>query len=166
MRAIHALSILLISFLVVACATDVNTRQPLSPMSVGSLQFGEIDAASTLASVTPDHINRLKMSVSERVGKLPQGNVPVRIQMSVTEFDIQSGAARFFIGAFAGSNKMTVTVKIMDPMGNTIADFDVQRSANPGGYGAFYSQTNATIDAIADGVADVLGGMSGASRDL
>ena len=166
MRIINALSILLISFLVVACATDVNTRQPLAPMSVGSLRFGEIEATSTLASVTPDHINRLKMSVSEQVGKLPQGTVPVRIQMSVTEFDIQSGAARFFIGVFAGSNKMTVTVKITDTMGNTIADFDVQRSANPGGYGAFYSQTNATIDAIADGVADVLGGMSGASRDL
>lgn len=166
MRIINALSIVLISFLVVACATDVNTRQPLAPMSLGNLRFGEIEATSTLASFTPDHINRLKASVSERVGKLPQGNMSVRIQMSVTEFDIQSGAARFFIGAFAGSNKMTVTVKITDPMGNTIADFDVQRSANPGGYGAFYSQSDATIDAVADGVAGVLGGMSGASRDL
>jgi hypothetical protein len=50
--------------------------------------------------------------------------------------------------------------------GNTLADFDVQRSANPGGYGAFYSQTNATIDAVADGVADVLSGKTGARRDL
>lgn len=125
-------------------------------MSVGNLQFGDINAISTLASVTPDDTNRLKMSVAERVGKLPQGNLPVRIQMTVTEFDIQSGAARFFIGAFAGSNKMTVSVRIIDLAGNTISDFDVQRSANPGGYGAFYSQTNATIDAVADGVADVL----------
>lgn len=166
MRIINALSILVVAFIAVACATDVSTRQPLAPMSVGNLRFGEIEATSTLASFTPDHIDRLKMSVSERVGKLPQGSMPVKIQMAVTEFDIQSGAARFFIGAFAGSNKMTVTVRIMDMMGNTIADFDVQRSANPGGYGAFYSQTQATIDAIADGVADVLGGMSGAKRDL
>lgn len=166
MRTIHALSIVLISFLAFGCATDVNTRQALAPISVGNLEFREIDATSTLASVTPDTINRLKMSVSERVGKLPQGRMPVKIQMAVTEFDIQSGAARFFIGAFAGSNKMTVSVKITDSMGNTIADFDVQRSANPGGYGAFYSQTDATIDAVADGVAGVLGGMSGARRDL
>jgi len=166
MRIINALSILLISFMAVACATDVNTRQPLAPMSLGNLRFGAIEATSTLASVTPDHIDRLKMSVSERIGKLPQGSMPVKIQIAVTEFDIQSGAARFFIGVFAGSNKMTVAVKIMDMMGNTIADFDVQRSANPGGYGAFYSQTQATIDAVADGVAGVLGGMSGAKRDL
>jgi hypothetical protein len=166
MRLTHAFSILLISLFIVGCATDVNTRQALQPMSVGNLQFGDIDATSALASVTPDDINRLKMSVEERVGKLPQGNLPVRIQMTVTEFDIQSGAARFFIGAFAGSNKMTVSVRIMDLAGNTIADFDVQRSANPGGYGAFYSQTNATIDAVADGVAEVLSGRSGARRDL
>ena len=154
------------ALLITACATNVNTHQALEPMSVGNLQFGDIEATSTLASMTPEDINRLKMSVAERVGKLPKGAMLVKIQMAVTEFDIQSGAARFFAGALIGSNKMTVSVKIIDGSGKTISDFDVQRSANPGGYGAFYSQTNATIDAVADGVADVLSGKSGARRDL
>src|SRR4051812_17464126 len=104
MRLLNLFSIMFAAVLVAACATNVNTHQALEPMSVGNLQFGDIEATSTLGSVTPEDINRLKMSVAERVGKLPRGAMLVKIQMSVTEFDIQSGAARFFAGALIGSN--------------------------------------------------------------
>ena len=152
--------------LVAACATDVNTRQALEPTSVGELQFDEIEVTSTLASFTQDDADRLKMSVLERLAELPQGNTPVKIQIAVTQFEIQSGAARFFAGALIGANRMNASVAVLDEIGTTLADFEVLRSANPGGYGAFYSQTNATIDAVADGIVEVLSGESGANRDL
>jgi len=165
-RFAKLLSIVLAAVFVAGCATVVTLRQPLAQMSVGNLQFRGIEATSTLTSVTPENIARLKMSVAERVSKLPKGDVPVKIEVVVTEFDIQSGATRLVAGAFSGSNKMTVSVKVIDPVGKTIADFDVQRSGNPGGYGFFYSQTDATINAVADGIADVLSVKSGARRDL
>ena len=132
MKILNLCSILLVSFLVVGCATNVNTRQALESNVIGSLE----------------------------------GTIPVKLQIAVTEFDIQSGAARLFVGVFAGSNKMTAAIKVIDGTGKTVAEFDVQRSANPGGYGAFYSQTGATFDAVADGIAEVLSGKSGYRRDL
>lgn len=59
---------------------------------------------------------------------------------------------------FAGSSKMTASVKLIDDTGKQVADFDVVRSANPGGYGAFYDQTAATVDAVADSIVEALGG--------
>jgi len=162
MRFRNFCSLALVAFLAMACSTTVNTRQALEPNAIGNLRFSDVKAASSLSNVTPDDISRLEAAVSSRLVKLPQGNMSARIQLSITQFDIESGVTRFFVGALAGSNKMTVAVRLTDVLGNTIADFDVQRSSNPGGYGALYSQTTATIDAVADGITEVLGGMSGA----
>jgi hypothetical protein len=164
MRLAHLFSILAITVVVAACATNIKTRQALDAMSVGKLQFGDIEATSSLDSVTPESITRLKMSVAERLGKLPQGALPVKLDLVVTEFDIQNSALRLVAGRLAGSNKMTVSVRIVDGMGMTVADFDVQRVTDPGRFGGLYSQANATVDAVADGIADVLNGKKGVER--
>lgn len=59
---------------------------------------------------------------------------------------------------------MTAVVKVIDESGKTVVDFDVQRATNPGGYGIFFDQKAATIDSVADGVAEVLDGKNGGGK--
>ena len=108
-------------------------------------------------NVTCDYFAR-RGGVSDNLGLLA-GNQPAKLQVTVTEFAVESGATRFFAGALAGANNMTVAVKVMGAQGDTIADFDVVRSSNPGGYSAFYDQKAATINSVADGVTEVMSGM-------
>ena len=141
-----------------ACSTDVVTRQMIDPSLNGTLSYGDIDASSTIAGVSQADLAYLRNAVATRVAKLPKGMTPARIQLTVTNFEVVSGTSRFLAGALAGSNKMTTAVKVVSPMGAVIADFDVQRSANPGGYGVFYDQRQATMDAVADGLVETLSG--------
>lgn len=158
MQSMRILALMAISFLVIGCSTTVNTRQALQQNVVGTLKYDQVDVVRGNTGITSEEMERLKMSVSDRLAKLPQGNLPVKLQLTVVEFSVESGATRFFAGALAGSNKMTVAVKITDEMGAAVADYDVVRASNPGGYGAFYDQKAATIDSVADGIAEVMSG--------
>lgn len=159
MLPMRMILIVAISLLVTACSTTVNTRQALQPSAVGTLKYEEIDVVRGNTGITNEEMQRLKTSVGDRLAKLPQGNLPVNLQVTVVEFSVESGGTRFFAGALAGSNKMTVAVKVTDTMGTGVADFDIVRESNPGGYGAFYDQKAATIDTVADGIAEVMSGM-------
>jgi hypothetical protein len=150
------LSVLLVSLVVAGCSTTVTTRQALDPATSATLKFDEIEVASTISSVTPTVQRNLKQAVSDRLAKSPQGTTPAKLRLSVTEFRIVEELDRALWGAFGGSNKMTVSVVLLDAKDQQIAAFEVARSANPGGYGAFYDQTEATIAAVADGVAEAL----------
>jgi len=164
MRRFHVFAFVLVAALFGACSTTITTRQNLEHDVAGQLKFGAVDATSALGAVTADDLAQLKKAVVERIAKLPQGGRTVSIQLTVTEMDIVSGGARFFAGAFAGNNKMTAVVKVIDESGKTVVDFDVQRATNPGGYGIFFDQKAATIDSVADGVAEVLSGKNGGGK--
>jgi hypothetical protein len=165
MRTFQVLAFVLVAALICACSTTITTRQDLDQNVAGQLKFGAVDATSAVAAVTADDLAQLRKAVVERIAKLPQGGRTVNIELTVTEMDIVSGAGRFFAGAFAGDNKMTAAVKVIDESGKTVVDFDVKRTTNPGGYGIFFDQKSATIDSVADGVAEVLGGKKLGSKN-
>lgn len=145
-QIIRLFSVLAFSILVTACSTTVANRMALPPSAVGTLKYDGVDVVRGNSGITTEEMERLRTVLSDRLSRLPQGNQPVKLQVTVTEFSVESGATRFFAGALAGANNMTVAVKVMGAQGDTIADFDVVRSSNPGGYGAFYDQKTATID--------------------
>jgi hypothetical protein len=156
--ASKSVAIVVMAAVLAACSTSVVTRQMIDTSLNGTLAYGDVDASSASSDVTQADLDYLKTAVAVRVAKLPKGMTPARIQLTVTSFEVVSGTSRFLAGALAGSNKMSTAVKVVSPMGGVIADFDVQRSANPGGYGVFYNQREATIDAVADGLIEVLSG--------
>lgn len=161
MWPIRILSLMLVSFLAMGCSTHVTTLDLLPSTYVGNLQVTGIDTATTLPDLNPEVIPALKSAVVERMAKMPSGVMPVKIVMTVTEYVLKNGGARALIGAFAGDNRMTVNVKVLDITGGVISEFKVERRANPGGYGAFYAQGAAMINATADGITDGLRGMNG-----
>jgi hypothetical protein len=164
MRIHPLILVLLLCGLVAGCATRVNTRQALDQAAVGALSYGQVDVTSGVSNMTPEDMAQLKQVVTERLATLPQGPRPVTLRLAVTEFAISTGATRLLIGAFAGANKMTVGVSVIDGSGQSLAAFDVQRSANPGGYGVFYDQKAATMKAVADGVAEALSSAAARSQ--
>lgn len=158
MVSIRIFPVLLITVLLAACSTTVNTRVALDPAQISTLKYGNVEVTSATTEATPEVVDRMKASLAERLAKMPQGATPVKMQVSITNMDVVSGGMRFLVGMMAGSNKMTASVKLVDETGKQIADFDVVRSANPGGYGMFYDQKAATVDAVADGIVEALGG--------
>jgi hypothetical protein len=164
MVGMRILPVLLVGVLLAACSTTVTTRVALDAAQISALKYGDLEVTSTTSEATQDVTDRLKASLNERLAKLPQGATPVKMQITITQMSIVSGGARFMVGMFAGSNKMAASVKLIDDTGKQIADFDVARSANPGGYGAFYDQKTATVDAVADGIVEALGGKPPAAK--
>lgn len=159
MRAIQIFSALVLSLFCIGCSTTINTRQALDRMAVGTLKYDNVDVTAGVPGVQQGDIVRLKTALTERLAKIKQGTAPVKIEVRILEVDIHDEGDRILAGALVGSNTMIVAVKVLGEAGQTIADFDVQRSANPGGYGAFYDQRNATANAVADGIVEVLSGM-------
>ncbi len=158
MVGIRVLPVILITVLLAACSTTVNTRVAVDPTQISTLKYGDLEVKSATTEATPEVTDRMKAALAERLAKMPQGATPVKIQVSITSMEVVSGGMRFLVGMMAGSNKMTASVKLIDGTGKQIADFDVVRSANPGGYGMFYDQKAATVDAVADGIVEALGG--------
>jgi hypothetical protein len=165
MRIQHVPAVLVLSWLLGACGTTINLRQPLHQDVAGTLRYGPVEATSILSRVTSNDLAQLKQAVATRVARLPRGDRPVTIELTVTEFDIVDAQARFLVGALAGTTRISTTVKVTDEFGRTLTEFDVQRSANPGGMGAFYDQRTSAIDSVADGVAEALGGKIGSRKD-
>lgn len=156
MNARRFLPILLIFFLAAACAEIGHTSVVYRPAAVRSLRYGDIDVTSPITAVTLAVADDLKTAVAGRLSKLPQGSTPVKVHLAITQFNIHSREERFLLGKIAGSNEITVAVRIDDEQGKPVAEFEVVRSVNPGGSGAFYDQTSAMIDLVVDGVAEAL----------
>lgn len=154
---------LIIGFLAVlalsACSTNVVQQQAIAPELQAELKVSEIKATLGEEVIAPaDFSTRLESAVQTAVAaKSPRGLKDVKLNIRVTKYEIASSAARFFVGMLAGSNKLFAIVEVVDIQSNSvIGKFGVQREANPGGYGAFYDQEQATIQAAADGIADTL----------
>jgi hypothetical protein len=165
MRILQFLLVLFASVFLAACSTTINVRQPLAEDLAGTLRFGPVEAKSNLSRVTADDLAQLKQAVATRVARLPRGERPVTIELAVMEFDIVSAKLRFLVGALAGATKMSTLVKVTDEFGKTLTEFEIHRSANPGGNGAFYDQRSDAIYSIADGVVEVLCGKSDLPKD-
>ncbi|SRR6266404_2865718 len=138
-----------------ACVTTVEPRVAVPENLKSTLNVSKIDV-TTINGVSQTVANKLADAVREELNKRQTGPTLVDLNLQVTKFNVVSGGMRFFTGAFSGSNTMNVTVRVFDPDNTQLADFDVRREANPGGYGAFYDQEAATIRATAEGIVETL----------
>jgi hypothetical protein len=157
MKALRLLSPIFV-MLLAACSTTVNTTQSLAPSIVGTMKFGQVRVTSRVLGVSSPTMEDLQTAVQSRLNAMPQGSMPVTVDLDITAFDIVSGEMRAFIGVFGGDNRMDVAVKVTDAAGKTVTQFQISRSANPGGYGMFYDQKQATIEVVANAIADTLAG--------
>ncbi|WP_169545123.1 DUF4410 domain-containing protein [Novispirillum itersonii] len=152
---------LILSFLALlalsACSTAVVPQQAIPSDVQSKLRVSEVKATVSAGVQAPADLDRkLEKAVQAALAaKKPQGVQPARLVIRITKYEIVDGAARVFVGVFAGSNKLYASVDVVDVQsGAVIGRFDVQRNSNPGGYGAFYDQSQATIDEAAEGIAN------------
>jgi hypothetical protein len=144
--------------LLAACATTVKTSQPINSQIQESALVKEATAdVAPGVTVPPDTTTKLEAAVLKAASEHAGGSKPVKLKMSITLWSVRDAGTRFIAGAFAGSNKLDVAVDVIDLQnGAVIGHYDVQRRSNPGGYGTFYDQGEATIDQAAKGVIEGL----------
>ncbi|CAA7617825.1 hypothetical protein [Magnetospirillum sp. SS-4] len=151
--------ILLAAFTVSACSTTISQRMALPSEHRASLAVAKIEATANVIGVMTDISVKLEKAVAAELAKRPQGNKLISLKLDIRDMRVASTASRFFAGAFAGGNRMLVSVKVFDVASNAlVADYDVRRESNPGGYGAFYDQEEATIREAAEGIVKTLYG--------
>ncbi|WP_404382101.1 hypothetical protein [Caenispirillum salinarum] len=138
-----------------ACSTNVAHKMDIPADVKAGVNVAEIKTTSG-ADVLWGNDDSLAQAVREELAKRPKGEKVINLTLHVTKFAVQDGGLRFFIGALAGANEMMVTVNATDETGAVVANYVVERSANPGGYGAFYDQRAATIRETAKGIVDAL----------
>ena len=138
-----------------ACSTKVERHTPAPAVITSGVTVSSIES-SAVGGVPGDVPHKLETAIYSKLSGHAAGGTPVKLKVTVTKYDIKSGGTRFIGGALAGSNKMTASVEVLDASGTTIDSFTVERSSNPGGYGMFYDQATATIDAVAEGIVDGL----------
>jgi len=146
--------------LLAACSTTIKNGQTIPQAVQGDVALAEAVAQIGSGVTVPTDVpHRLEQAVMKQAAQRPTGKVPVKLNMTITQYDIASNGARLFAGAFMGSNKLYVAVDVLDAQsGAVLGHYDVEREANPGGYGAFYDQVQATIDETAEGVVNGLYG--------
>jgi len=158
---LRLLAVVLLGAVLAGCSTSVVTKQEMPSEIRADVKVAELKVE------VPDHVagpadlgarfeDAVRKAIAERKR---EGASEVRLELTVTRFEVVGQGMRFFIGAFAGANKMASMVSVVDlKTESTVGKFIVEREANPGGYGVFYDQAQATIEATADGVADGLFG--------
>jgi hypothetical protein len=143
-----------------ACSTTISTTTDIPAATRTNVAVKE--TATKIGdgvSVPADVPARLEQAVMRAATQRSGGQMPIKLAMTITRYEVVDPGVRFFAGAFAGSNKLYVAVDVIDASnGNVLGQYTVQRAANPGGYGAFYDQAQATIDGAADGVLEGLYG--------
>lgn len=155
------MSRLLVLFLLVAgfsgCATTISSQVALPEEMQGNVRVDAV-SVSSIAGVQADVASRLKAAIESEAFKPEAGGIALSINATINGFDVVSAAARFFAGAIAGSSRMDVHVVVEDESGAVVAEYDVNRTANPGGWGAFSDQEQALISETAKGVVEGLFG--------
>lgn len=145
-----------------ACSTSVQdtARSPTIDAQTGQPVQTYVAAARAISNygVAPEVLQALEVAFSREVRKREPLGMPVAVTMDVTQFEVKSGGARFFGGALVGSNKMFVTVQLVDTENRLVREFKVERKSNPGGYGMFYDQKTATVEVTAEEIVKTIYG--------
>lgn len=147
-----------IGALVSGCATNIKATQEL-PSQVQTnavVKQASVEIASGVETPT-DTAQKLEAAVMKAASTHVNGTTPVKLKLTITAWSVRDAGTRFLGGALAGSNKMSVAVDVLDAVsGATLGHYQVDRSSNPGGYGIFYDQGQATIEQTAKGVIEGL----------
>lgn len=141
-----------------ACSTDVIKKREIPEKIASELRFSEVRSQVAKGVVVPPDLpNKLDQTIYEEISsRRCAGYGCAKIKVLVTRYEMSSSLNRAFVGILGGSNKLYVTVTVSDSSGVVIGEFDVNRESNPGGYGMYYDQEQATIDETAKGIAETL----------
>ncbi len=142
------------------CATSVEVSQPIDSQVQASVAVQEAAVQVAEGVAVPEGTEqKLIDAVMKEAGERTAGETPVKLNMTITLWEVKGGGTRALAGALAGSNKLDIAVEVVDASsGDVIGAYNVSRRANPGGYGMFYDQAQGTINEGAEGVVEGLFG--------
>jgi hypothetical protein len=155
---VHRTIVLIATLAVSACSTTVTTIPDIPADTRASVNVNEAAAkVAYSANARFDVPARLAEAVIKAAAKQPGGEVPVRLEMTVTRYKIVNAGTRLFYGIFAGWNKLDVTVDVIDMRnGSVLTTYAVQREEDPDSDAAFYDQSRPLIDGAAQAVLQAL----------
>ena len=143
-----------------ACSTTVKEAPSagVTGYQVNQVAIRNVSGSATAANVPPEVVNSLAEAIRVEMGGGQAGGAPADLSFVVSDYRVVSNAARFMVGALAGSNRMTVDVTLRSPNGAVIRQFTVTRAANTMGVGAFMNQKGSLIGQTAEAVAKTVRG--------
>jgi len=150
------------AILLAGCSTKINTTQEIAPSVRGNLVLDDVSAAYGPGVTGPAEVApRLAEEVRKAAPSASGGGTPVKLRITITNYDLVNAGARALAGAFAGDNKLSVDVEVVNAASEEVVGrYEVRRESNPGGYGIFYSQAGALITETAKGIVAGLYGSS------
>lgn len=159
-KILRLASALLMVSVLSACATRLVEQQAMpAAVRAEGVNITQIEVTIAGGDVrSPGLPAELEAELRRAIaGKNQPAGRPTKLVVQIDHGRVASNAARFFAGAMVGRNRLMVTVFLRDPVTDAVlSEFKVDRSSNPGGYGAFYDQERATARIVADVVADQL----------
>jgi uncharacterized lipoprotein YmbA len=143
-----------------ACSTTVKEAPPVAgtPAYSSSLNIQNVTGSASAANVPAGTAEALTEAVRIELARGPQSGPPANLTFTISDYRVVSKAARFMVGALAGSNRMTVKVSITTPAGAALRQFEVTRAANTMGVGAFMNQKGSLVGETAEAIAKTVRG--------
>lgn len=145
-----------------ACSTTVKEAPPAAgaptPAYSPSLNIQTVRGSASAANVPAGTAEALTEAVRIELARGPQSGPPANLTFTISDYRVVSKAARFMVGALAGSNRMTVKVSITTPAGAALRQFEVTRAANTMGVGAFMNQKGSLVGETAEAIAKTVRG--------
>lgn len=148
------------ALLVAACSTNVHVRQEVADEVKGNLAIQEVLVSNgRYANAQPILMAAIEEEVRKRLSTMNAIGDGNRLDLIVEKSKMVSAGSRALFGAFAGSSEIELTAKISDmKSGKLLGEFMVVGSYNPGGWGMFSDPNRSAANAVADALAEKLGG--------
>jgi uncharacterized lipoprotein YmbA len=144
-----------------ACSTTVKETPAPGGMPANTattLSVRNVTGSSTAAKAPAEAVGSLAEAIRIDLAGAPGSGPPADLSFVISDYRVVGNAARFMVGALAGANKMTVDVTLKSPSGATLRQFQVTRSANTMGVGAFMNQKGSLVSQTAEGIVKAVRG--------
>ncbi|MBT3765010.1 MAG: hypothetical protein HOB79_22320 [Rhodospirillaceae bacterium] len=139
-------------FLVGACSTDISARKPLDEGLQKTLEITEV-SVDTQKGIYPSSklVSALRSAVIEELStKITRGRF-ARLEIKITHIKIIRSEKRALTGMLLGANKLNVTAVIKNQKDSKrLAEYSVNGSYNPGGFGVFTDPETSTAKSVAE----------------
>lgn len=145
-------ALLVAASVLASCATKVSERMALPEETIEVVEVSAEGASRSNA--TEAHIQALETSVRQQVRTRNRVGRKVDLRLVITRAEFVAQGTRILAGMLAGSNKMDVTVYLVEPGTLTsVGEFSVSVDNNPGGFGAFSDPVVQVADDAAAAIA-------------
>jgi len=149
---VHRVIVVITALAASACSSTSSTTPDLPANTRTSAYVNE--AAAQIAyrpEARFDVPERLEEAVIRAAERRPIGDIPVRLAMTITRYEVVGTSARLFHGIFAGWNKLHVTVAVIDTRnGTVIGAYAVRHEESLTSDAAFGDQSRLLIDAAGE----------------